>query len=578
MVRRRERPADEARLIALPTDDLFQGCDQPGVKLALLPAQSAEEGPLGELVILNRGPKGYGYHVCGLCNYAVPAKNNQGLRVEHDQPLSGEPCGSEQLPPHIDLAHRFATDVLVLRFFDPLPPVPADMQPVQFLDALSRTVTEAIRYGAADCLEVDGGELRSTFRRNGARLDVILYDAVAGGAGYCKRLAEVTSMDAVLKAATRKLQCAKDCSNACTACLCDYSNQRIWDLLDRHPARQWLLDLLARRLPGPFDSVGAAIWESPSLRAAADAVAGAGQVNLLAPRLGLADDVDERHRKWLTGLMESGIQVSVYVSRHHEGNHHLRNTEARRALRHLYPYLESGRLKVLRCPEGEGDPWSSLPRFWVPGDRGAVFFSGATGTSLLGNPLPEPVFRAMMDGRINDLTSVLSRAEEIPLRNFQAWMPLQRWELSARQDARFETVFGHLRGAYLQSVNIKAPYCGTSEQNRSSLKQFLAELLGIVEKLEQVSVTAREVAERDDRWEPFNVVHERLRDALAGLPVSIDIEVRQFRKARQFHDRTVDVLVIDDAGCSSRYRYDLTGGIDHLMSKGRDTKVYRYVE
>jgi hypothetical protein len=67
-----------------------------------------------------------------------------------------------------------------------------------------------------------------------------------------------------------------------------------------------------------------------------------------------------------------------------------------------------------------------------------------------------------------------------------------------------------------------------------------------------------------------------MENTLSGLDVIPNIEVRQFKKARQFHDRTIDIVMIDDAGVSTKYRYDLTGGIDHVMSKGRDTKVYRY--
>ena len=576
MVRRRERPADEARLIALPTDDLFQNSDQPGLKLALLPAQSPEEGPSGELVILNRGPRGFGYHVCGLCNYAAPAETSRRQNIEHNQPLSGEPCPNTKLPFPIDLAHRFATDVLIIRFFDHLPDAPEDIEAAQFLEGFSRTITEAIRYGAAEKLEIVSGELRSTFRRNGKRLDVILYDAVAGGAGYCKRLAEVISLGAVLGAAINKLKCPKDCSNACTACLCDYSNQRIWDQLDRQPARQWLMDMMTRRLPGPFDAFGAKLWVSPSLMGIGYAFSGASEVCFLAPRIGLGDDVNEMHRKWLIGLMESGVKVKVYVREGPTDSGLLQYSEARRALRHFYPYLETGHLIAYEVMGLSDEQLSHLPRAWASSQGGAVFFSGTDGTSLLANPVPEPVYRAELSGSISNALDVLADVEQVPKETFEAWMPLQRWVLSAQDVDRFQLVFGHLQGSYINSLKISDPYCGANPRNQSLLKAFLKSMIETASKVERITIVARELSEKDERWIPFNEVHKQLVKVLAGFPVQVDVNVRQFRKARQFHDRTMNLVVIDDSGCSKHYHYDLTGGIDHLMDKGRDTKVYRY--
>ena len=43
-----------------------------------------------------------------------------------------------------------------------------------------------------------------------------------------------------------------------------------------------------------------------------------------------------------------------------------------------------------------------------------------------------------------------------------------------------------------------------------------------------------------------------------------------------FHDRVIDLTIIDTNGESRQYRYDLTGGVDKLLSKGEDTKAFRY--
>ena len=116
LVRKRERPADEARLIALPQDQVFRETDHDHIQRVLLPADSGTDELAGEMVIINRGPRGRGYHVCNVCNFSVPAESYKPTKLKHQQPLSLDSCFSDALPKPIDLAHRFSTDVLVVRF------------------------------------------------------------------------------------------------------------------------------------------------------------------------------------------------------------------------------------------------------------------------------------------------------------------------------------------------------------------------------------------------------------------------------------------------------------------------------
>jgi len=151
-----------------------------------------------------------------------------------------------------------------------------------------------------------------------------------------------------------------------------------------------------------------------------------------------------------------------------------------------------------------------------------------------------------------------------------------RWPGDVGIGGGVRSVDGHLSGAYLQSVTILDPYCAANEQNQKSMRKFIYSIIETASKVELVSITARELFDRDDRWKPFHEVQKELEITLSGLEVTCDVDVRQFKKARQFHDRTIDIVMIDESGVSTKFRYDLTGGIDHVMSKGRDTKVYRY--
>ncbi len=77
------------------------------------------------------------------------------------------------------------------------------------------------------------------------RPEVILYDTVPGGAGYCQMLMNRHSMRDLLDAARQTLDCLAECSYSCRACLQDYDNQIHWEKLHRKPVLTWLERLLA---------------------------------------------------------------------------------------------------------------------------------------------------------------------------------------------------------------------------------------------------------------------------------------------------------------------------------------------
>lgn len=112
------------------------------------------------------------------------------------------------------------------------------------------------------------GEVRAIYRlygSEGGRLEVVLYDGVPGGAGYCSRLGGPDfSLVDLLRLSKKRLDCAQACETGCRACLCDYGNQRYWDTFERKAAHEWLSSLLepVTEAKGPGQYVR---WQSPSL-------------------------------------------------------------------------------------------------------------------------------------------------------------------------------------------------------------------------------------------------------------------------------------------------------------------------
>ena len=68
----------------------------------------------------------------------------------------------------------------------------------------------------------------------------------------------------------------------------------------------------------------------------------------------------------------------------------------------------------------------------------------------------------------------------------------------------------------------------------------------------------------------------RLEAALKTLISPVTIEIHSFKDKKNFHDRSVDIRMIDADGSSVLHKYDLSGGIDKLMDIKAETKVYRY--
>ncbi len=262
--RRRVKAADEARLIVVPREEQFKDTGLSYVKTAFLPAtaQNAEDGAVGKMFIVNRGTFGKGYYRCPRCSYTKPANDDNNF--SHNHPLTGKDCAGERPNLTLDLAHEFNTDVRVFRFERQLPPIPVENRenPRKFLDGFARTLSEAIRFAAAELLDIDAREIRSTFRFHGGgmrHVEIVIYDSAAGGTGYSNRLGN--NVTDLLKLLKKRLTC--DCSSGCRKCLADYSNQKWWDYFDRVSVLEWLESLHVSI--STLD--GFPVWMNPSLLA-----------------------------------------------------------------------------------------------------------------------------------------------------------------------------------------------------------------------------------------------------------------------------------------------------------------------
>ncbi|WP_191569557.1 DEAD/DEAH box helicase [Paracoccus yeei] len=250
----KSRATEDARLLTAAPLDLYTPTDVPGVRTFHAPGANVPDAQLGRIITINKGPKSGGYAWCPWCEHAEPAPTTgagwQGSFQfgAHNNPRSDEPCKYDKKIHPIDLGHVFETDVR--SFLITAQPVAPDGSVIDPDDRMRKTLREAVRLAAARLLETDPRDLRATDQRMSGAPVIVLYDAVAGGAGYTTRLTREPRfhMRPILKKVAEILDCDNPhCTSSCTHCLNDYSNQKNWPDFDRQPALQWVRQLLSAR-------------------------------------------------------------------------------------------------------------------------------------------------------------------------------------------------------------------------------------------------------------------------------------------------------------------------------------------
>jgi ATP-dependent helicase YprA (DUF1998 family) len=192
----------------------------------------------GELFRANCGHKFQQFRICPYCGRAVEGRNGR-----HTKPW-GLKCAGQRIIT-VDLAHRFETDTLQIRF-DGVQPPPPPVDRTDFWISLQTAVTMA----AADVLVIPPRDIDGTFRsqsEQGSKGELVIYDRVPGGAGYVERIQE--ELPRILEDTLCR---TRDCKNpqcdplgSCYACLRSYGNQFQWESLHRNLVSDWLFQILS---------------------------------------------------------------------------------------------------------------------------------------------------------------------------------------------------------------------------------------------------------------------------------------------------------------------------------------------
>ncbi len=593
--RRRVKAADEAKLIAAPRDEIFEDTGLPFLSSAFLSAKaSGENGLRGSLFISNRGAYGEGYYRCSYCNYCEPIKSKKAqaptpgkpssagteAKLEHTDPQTGLRCKNDKMSrTGIDFVHRFETDVRLFRFIQDLPePESAEIDPRRFHERVARTLAESFRLAVTKLLELYPGEVRAIYRlhgQTGKRLEVVLYDGVPGGAGYCARLGESGySYSRLVEEAHKQLDCPDGCDSGCRTCLCDYSNQRYWDGFERKAALEWITKMLnpntAESGPGNFVR-----WKSPSLAGLSERLGNFPVINLLARSLVDVSGYSDESLGQLISWLQEGKKLNIYLA--NKLDEKPKAQAPLKVYRRLHPYLLEGKVTLYALSEKLAANWEALPRIFVGITVDAPIIRQHFAVhSLLERLISAPAEVGTIDAEFSSLLQhVIDDSTAYKNDVLREGERMQMWELPRGTPRNLENIFSPAMGAYVKSLEIRDPYCATVT-SVSKLKDFLGFIKSSTGSVENLRIRCRENKDRDGYVEFYLDVERRVDDMVKNMGyLKRDIEVIQLRGAgKSFHDREVDIVTVTDDGCECMHRYFLTGGIDFLMDERSETRIF----
>jgi hypothetical protein len=210
----------------------------------------------GELFRACSAKKGAPFKICIVCGRAAET----GQKAKHQKPW-GIDCSSERFS-HVDLAYRFRTDTLQIRFDLVQPPGIKDT-------AFWLSFQTAFVGAAADVLSIPARDLDGTYRTQASpasNVELVIFDRIPGGAGYVHRVRQ--DLLPIL-AATRKR--VEECRNprcdrkgSCYCCLRTYYNQFQWEA--RAVSLRPFQSIRLPRIVGPETTSSRVFCRLPSTR------------------------------------------------------------------------------------------------------------------------------------------------------------------------------------------------------------------------------------------------------------------------------------------------------------------------
>lgn len=629
MHRIRRQYADEARLIS-PAQEFIKS-DIKIISKALLRSHSNNSDEEGTLFVVNRGPHGMGYYRCLKCNYMEPANKREVKIIKHDDLLTGLECRNHKnaLRP-IDLSHIFNTDVCIFNINSPIP-LPKTLNDIdeqqRYINSFSRTLSEAFRFAAAEAMNLQIDVIRSAFKIRDLRLSIIIYDSVPGGAGYSVRLYKEILVESLLKNALKRLECSNDCSSACRSCLCDYSNQMLWDSFDRKPVLEWLNQVVNLQIDHPIIKMGGIEWNHVNYQSLKDKIMPYKEIHLFGHSL-MSNNThyeSEEFEQILDLLYSKEVKVnkiSIYLSNplmssNKKGASKERTTHRQRVVwSYLKPLIEQGKLAIFELPETEHlhssfhqsileqlpmiaatptgvkdmDKLSNISKTEKnentqtenSGTNAMLWFADAPNSTVLDKIIISPLYELSGNSDVlKKMYSIMKNSKEYPKDSLiDLGMNIKRWEIDSGEKRKFDTYFKYIKSAYIEKLEINDPYCCAGEENTLRLCNFINSIRDSVSNIDQFTIKCQELHYKDNNYEPVHKMKARIYPSIEKeIQIKFKLEIIPFKYAKNFHDRSLVLREINKtSGEQLTHIYDMSGGIDKLLDDRNKTLLVYSVE
>lgn len=578
--RLRPPSAQEARLLTSAAEAIFleNPTNVPQTSWAY------QDSSVGKMFVINRG-RGFGFFRCG-CGFAIALKNpikhpkqlrESEHRTPYDQPCSLRGSNIE------DLGHEFHTDVLQIRLDHPVG-IPAGVNEsdlANWFSSFSRTLAEAIRLAGTRILGIEQGELASTVReRVLGDPEVILYDSVAGGAGYCRMLSKQHSMKELLEATRQVLDCPADCTNSCRSCLQDYSNQYHWDKLNRGPVLSWISDLLQDEVLNPFSQFGASPIQEKAAPILLEGEFDKSNTALVISAIlfepqgeellghASANKSSSKFLKTLIAWMAKGNLLEIALSRPPIVS--IEYPVSLYLSKWLEPFLADGHLKLWQLPKGFNErKWPRI--LFNPGkESGSCFFSlGGLDSGFLNLPLSDPTWKSY-GLSVADVQSMRIGWQAIDPKALLPPPQTSLYEYSSGRARDLMRDFGFCAGKSIAVLRIEDPYLLANEPNFANLRALLAELIHISgQSPVQLELKIRDSVQPE--LKSFLVALEAWRKKV-GTAIAIT-RVPTFGPGKKdFHDRRI-VFRFKEPITLKATTVLMSGGVDRYMNPQNECSI-----
>jgi hypothetical protein len=338
----------------------------------------------------------------------------------------------------------------------------------------------------------------------------------------------------------------------------------------------WLRGLLAESTPRPAHAPDAAVpvaqTSAATLRVRLE---GAGLVAVSSPDLWGAEDRSEALtsaralRNWLD---EASNRHALYLLPPGAVDAGTPTGLDREIAYALAPYERSGQLRFGTL---DGSAVANAPRLSVLKGFGAeasvdAFYASQDAAAALAGPLEGVSHLFSCSAGDSWLASVQDSVRTLPGPLAGLTERLRVFRFRPGTARALTPLFQGVAGRHV-ALEIEDPWCGVRPHNRRRLASFVAAAGSAGVDIERLAVVWNpDHGEPDTPQSQSNALRAELRSA--GVTVTPELHHRSARN-RHFHDRVVTIQTVDD-GPRVNLRWDVTAGIDNLMSHSKECSVF----